>query len=138
MSEVNPAWPFTSICFVPEMEQNPVMDLSRQPTLEDVLARLRALRDRQGWARFHNAKDLAVALSVESAELLEHFLWASPEEVIHKVQTNRPAIVDEVADIAIYLLYLCDALGIDLLAAVEQKHAVNEQRAGQWPKAGTT
>lgn len=96
--------------------------------LEQIQARIRSFRDERDWARFHNPKDMAIAISLEAGELLEHFLWKSPEEVETRVESHREEITGEIADIAIYLSELADNLGIDLLAAMEEKITKNEER----------
>jgi NTP pyrophosphatase (non-canonical NTP hydrolase) len=93
--------------------------------LKTLSARLAEFRDERGWQRFHNPKDLALALSVEATELLECFLWSSPAELTHK---ERLAMGSEAADILFYLLFFCDAAGIDLTEAAEAKFHVNKIR----------
>lgn len=66
-----------------------------------------------------------MAISIEASELLEHFLWKSPEECQQRVESEREAIQDEMADIAIYLFEFADNLGIDLLEAMEVKMQKN-------------
>ena len=90
-----------------------------------LLEKIRAFRDERDWAPFHNPKDMAIAISLEASELLEHFLWKNPEEVTARVESHREAISEEIADIAIYLSELADNLGIDLADAMEAKLAKN-------------
>lgn len=92
---------------------------------DTVLEKIRAFRDERDWAQFHNPKDMAIAISLEAGELLEHFLWKNPDEVTERVASHREAISEEIADIAIYLTELADNLGIDLVAAMEAKLAKN-------------
>lgn len=77
--------------------------------------------EERDWKQFHNPKDMAIALSLESSELLEHFLWKNGADIDAKVATHREAIREEIADIGIYLVELCDVLGIDLVAAMSDK-----------------
>jgi len=95
------------------------------PDLVNALLVFRRVRD---WEQFHTPRNLASALSVEAAELLEHFVWASDQQVPHITEEHRAAIMAEVADIAILLTYLAHDLSIDLEAAVSEKIAVNEQK----------
>ncbi|MCB1205253.1 MAG: nucleotide pyrophosphohydrolase [Verrucomicrobiae bacterium] len=97
---------------------------------ESLLARIRAFRDERDWAQFHNPKDMAIAISLEAGELLEHFLWKNPEEVEARIVSHREPIAEEIADIAIYLAELADNLGIDLAAAMEAKL---EKNAAKYP-----
>jgi dCTP diphosphatase len=93
--------------------------------LEDLSAKIRAFRDERDWAQFHNPKDMAIAISIEASELLEHFLWKSPNELDERIAERREQIEEEIADIGIYLAELADNLGIDLLAAMDKKIAKN-------------
>ena len=95
------------------------------PGLVNALLEFRRVRD---WEQFHTPRNLASALSVESAELLEHFVWASDQQVPHITEERRAAIMAEVADIAILLTYLAHDLSIDLEATVSEKMAANEQK----------
>ncbi len=56
--------------------------------LEDIAKKIREFRDARDWAQFHNPKDMAIAISIESSELLEHFLWKNPEEVEDRIKEN--------------------------------------------------
>lgn len=90
-------------------------------------ARLQAFTEARSWAGFHNPKNLAMALSVEAAELLECYQWLSPEESLALTQTppGRDAVADEMADVMLYLLQLARVTGIDLEQALERKFAKN-------------
>lgn len=91
------------------------------------LARFAAERD---WEQFHDPKNLAMALSGEAGELIEIFQWLSPEasrrENLSKDQIER--IAEEIADVMIYALRLCDKLDIDLDSAIQSKIAKNAER----------
>ncbi|WP_327154332.1 nucleotide pyrophosphohydrolase [Streptomyces tubercidicus] len=95
--------------------------------LQRRLAEFAAARD---WQQYHTPKNLAAALSVEAAELVEIFQWLTPEESV-KVMSNpgkAGRVEDEVADVLAYLLQFCEALGIDALAALAAKIERNESR----------
>lgn len=96
--------------------------------LKDIAAKIRAFRDERDWGQFHNPKDMAIAISIESSELLEHFLWQNPEQVESRIESRKAEIESEIADIGIYLTELADNLGIDLLAAMEKKIAINAEK----------
>ncbi len=66
-----------------------------------------------------------MALSVEAAELVEHFQWATPEESQNLLPEKRAEVADEIADVLIYLTELADVLGIDPIAAARAKIAKN-------------
>lgn len=91
-------------------------------TLRDALRDFAAARN---WRPFHTPKNLAMAMIVEAAELVEHFQWATPEESRALSPEKLAEVRDEVADTLIYLVELADALGIDLLAAARDKIAKN-------------
>jgi dCTP diphosphatase len=98
---------------------NPITDLT---TLRDALRAFCAARD---WHRFHTPKNLVMALSVEAAELVEHFQWATPEESMALAPEKRAEVADEIADVLIYLTELADVLGIDPIAAAREKIVKN-------------
>jgi len=83
-------------------------------SIRDLTTRINAFRDARDWKQFHNPKDMAVSISIESAELLEQFQWKNAEECEAHVQDNREAVADELADVAIYLFELADLLQMDL------------------------
>jgi len=77
------------------------------------------------WNQFHSPKNLAMALIVEAAELVEHFQWLSGQQSNNLEEASRKAIASEIADIQIYLLRLADRLSIDVEEAVEAKMEEN-------------
>ncbi|MEW5888495.1 MAG: nucleotide pyrophosphohydrolase [Pseudomonadota bacterium] len=83
--------------------------------------RLREFADARGWRGYHTPKNLAMALIVEAAELVEHFQWATPEESCRLAADKREAVRDELADVLIYLVELADVLDVDLLEAAYAK-----------------
>lgn len=94
-------------------------------TLRDELRKFVAARD---WQQFHAPKNLVMALSVETAELVEIFQWLTPEQSCHPTPEQWAAAQDEIADVLVYLIETADALGIDPLAAVRQKLVKNAQK----------
>ena len=90
--------------------------------------RLRAFAAARDWDQFHSPKNLAMALIVEAAELVEHFQWLKQSESLSLTGDKREAVRMELADIQIYLVRIADKLDINLLEAVEQKILVNEQK----------
>ena len=99
-----------------------------RPTIDELTAEIRAFRDARDWRQFHNPKELAVAITAEAGELLQHFVWQSPEQSERRVTERRAAIEDEIADVAILLFELADNSGIDLAAAMRAKLARNQER----------
>ena len=96
--------------------------------VEEITACIRRFRDERDWMQFHHPKELATALSIEAGELLEHFLWKTPEECSARIEEQPDEIRDEIADIAIYLFELADNLDIDLVEAMKTKMAKNAQK----------
>lgn len=89
--------------------------------MRTLLAELAAFRDDRNWQRFHTPRNLAEALNVEAGELLECFLWDGAFEV-------RSDPERELADVLIYALNLCLALGVDPETIVREKMASNAQK----------
>ena len=98
--------------------------------IEDLTTTIREFAQQRDWERFHTPKNLAMALSVEVAELVELFQWLTPEESATLVDTpeGRAAIEDEIADIAIYLLRIADVLSVDVERVARAKLERNQQR----------
>jgi dCTP diphosphatase len=98
---------------------------SRPMSLEELRSALQQFALERDWDQFHSPKNLAIALSVEAAELLEHFQWA-PETDSKVLTTDQHAKVrEEIADVLLYLIRLADKLNVDLLAAATDKIQVN-------------
>ena len=95
---------------------------------EEMKQRLRVFSEERDWDRFHSPKNLAMALIVEAAELVEHFQWLTEEQSADLPDVKLAAVAQEVADIQIFLVRLADKLDIDLDAAVAAKMAVNEEK----------
>jgi NTP pyrophosphatase (non-canonical NTP hydrolase) len=93
-------------------------------------AELREFARARDWEKFHEPKNLTMALTVEAAELMELFQWSTDSE--SRDARSDPAILDaaraELADVLIYLLRISDVLGIDLDAAVRTKIALNADK----------
>ncbi len=87
--------------------------------------RVRAFVAERDWERFHSPKNLAMALSVEAAELVELFQWLTEEESNAPDPDRRRRVAEEMADVLWFLVRLSDRLDIDLLAAAEAKLAAN-------------
>ena len=95
---------------------------------DDLVALRDALRqfcDARDWRQYHSPKNLAMALIVEAAELVEHFQWLTPEQSMVLSDEQLAEVRDEVADTLIYLTELADVLGIDMIAAARDKMAKN-------------
>ncbi|WP_167630262.1 nucleotide pyrophosphohydrolase [Listeria valentina] len=86
--------------------------------LKELTAKINQFREERNWRQFHKAKDLAISVSIEAAELLEDFQWKSSEEAIQK---NSENIKEEIADVLIYSIMLADDLGLDIQQIIEEK-----------------
>jgi dCTP diphosphatase len=97
-------------------------------TVHDLTQRLRAFADARDWQKFHSPKNLAMALSVESAELMEHFQWLTEQQSLTLAATQREEVALEMADVFLYLLRLADCLDVDLIRAAAHKIGLNEKK----------
>jgi dCTP diphosphatase len=86
--------------------------------------------DDRDWHRFHSPKNLAMGLAVETAELMEHFLWvdSEPSRELVNYPARRAMIAEELADVACHLFNLSNQLGIDLSDAMAAKMVKNAQK----------
>jgi NTP pyrophosphatase (non-canonical NTP hydrolase) len=90
--------------------------------LRDALRRFAAERD---WDQFHSPKNLAAALTVEAAELLEHFQWLKDGTTAELGPEKLAEVREELADVLLYLIRLADKLDVDLVAAARDKLGKN-------------
>lgn len=105
-----------------------------QPHLLDlatITSAFRELAKREGWQAYHTPKNLAAAVSVEAAELLEIFQWLSDEQArgLARDPEAKIKVADEVVDVLMYLVELCARLDIDLVDAVAQKIEKNKSKS---------
>jgi NTP pyrophosphatase (non-canonical NTP hydrolase) len=101
---------------------------SRVDSLQELRDALRAFAAARDWDQFHSPKNLAVAVSVEAGELLEHFQWTAEAQSSVLPPDSAAKIEGEMADVLIYLVRLADKLEIDLLSAARRKIALNAER----------
>lgn len=93
--------------------------------LQSLTESLRAFAKERDWEQFHSPKNLASALTVEAAELLEHFQLLTEEQSRNLPVQKKADVAAEAADVLLYLLQLCDKLQIDLVEAARLKLIVN-------------
>src|SRR5574340_635865 len=96
--------------------------------LKQLRVRLRAFAKERDWGQFHSPKNLAMALTVEAAELLEKFQWLTEKQSKKLKVKDRAAVAEEIADVMLYLTLLSDKLGIDLLVESHKKITKNSRR----------
>lgn len=94
--------------------------------IEELAEMIRDFIDRRSWSKYHNPKDIAIAISVEAAELLELFQWKTFEDQISGEDLEN--IRMETADVAIYAICMANACGFDLADAIAGKIRQNEQK----------
>lgn len=90
--------------------------------IEEITQALLKFRNDRDWAQFHNSKDLAVALNIESSELLEIFLWKKAEDA------NKDKIREELADVFAYAFLLADKYKLDVKEIVLEKIQKNTEK----------
>ncbi len=100
----------------------------KDTTIQKIIKKIIDFRSKRDWKQFHNPKNLAISISLESAELLENFQWKDLNESIEYAKKNKGKISEEIADILIYIFYLCEDLGIDFIEAIENKIKNNEKK----------
>ncbi len=98
------------------------------PDIQKLTKKVIAFRDARDWKQFHNPKDVAISLSLEAAELLEHFQWKDGGEAASHVKTCRAEVSEELADVLYWVLLLGHDLGIDMAKALEQKLVKNAKK----------
>ncbi len=97
-------------------------------SLDQLNARLLAFARERNWEQFHSPKNLAMALAGEAGELLEHFQWLTEQQSAELSAEKKRQVAHELADILNYLVRLAERLDIDLLAAADEKIAINAAR----------
>ncbi len=99
-------------------------------SVAELKARILAFVRERDWEQFHAPKNLSMALAAEAAELMEHFLWATPEQsraIVHD-PAKRAKIAEELADVVIYALEFANATGLDLASTIEAKMIANGKK----------
>ena len=94
---------------------------------EETVNKILKFRDDRDWKQFHNPKDLAISISLESAELLEIFQWSGTDV---NCEAKKDKIAEELADVAIYCILMADACGLNLDEIVQKKMDMNN---GKYP-----
>lgn len=94
-------------------------------TLDELHARINTFVAERDWAQFHSPKNLAMAMIVEAAELVEQFQWDTPQESQNLTPEKREAVSHELADTFVYLLRIAEVLNIDLIEAANKKIVLN-------------
>lgn len=94
-------------------------------SLVELRQKIDSFVNERDWAQFHSPKNLAMAMIVEAAELVEHFQWDTIQESYDLSAEKRQEVAHELADTFVYLLRLAEVTGIDLIKAANDKIALN-------------
>ena len=97
-------------------------------TIDELQRAIADFARERDWEQFHSPKNLAIALSVEAAELMEPFQWLTQAESSDTDALDMEQIRNEIGDVLIYLLRLADRLEIDVLEAAERKLIINHRK----------
>ena len=96
--------------------------------LDQTRDKLREFAKERDWDKFHSPKNLAMALSAEAGELVEHFQWLSESDSFRLDPTTKADVEMEIADVLLYLVRISDRLNVDLPTAVARKLAINQAK----------
>jgi NTP pyrophosphatase (non-canonical NTP hydrolase) len=96
--------------------------------LKDLRTAIGKFISERDWEQYHSPKNLAMALSVEASEIVEHFQWLTEEESRNLPPEKLAEISEEIGDVMIYLTELADKLGVDPVEAAKAKVAINGQK----------
>ena len=96
--------------------------------VDELQQRLREFSDARDWEKYHSPKNLVMAMSVEMAELMEHFQWMTEAQSLKLDTATKEEVALEMADVLIYLVRMADRCGVDLDDAVRKKLVLNGQK----------
>jgi NTP pyrophosphatase (non-canonical NTP hydrolase) len=96
--------------------------------IEELTQMIEDFRQKRDWKQFHKPKDVAMSLSLEAAEVVEHFQWKSDEEIEEYTKESKDEIGDELADVFYWVLLLSHDLDIDIAEAFKRKMKENEEK----------
>ncbi len=85
-------------------------------------------RDQRDWKQFHNPKEMAVALTAEVGELLQHFVWQNPDQSNRRIMERKKEISEEMADVAILLFEMAELCDVNLAKAMRAKLVRNAEK----------
>jgi NTP pyrophosphatase (non-canonical NTP hydrolase) len=102
--------------------------MNKEIDLSKISESVTNFRDERDWKQFHTIKNLSIAMSIESSELMEIFQWASEEELRNIIIDKHEAISEEIADVFLYLLLIANEAAVDLETAVINKIAKNREK----------
>ncbi len=100
----------------------------QEDSIAVIQAKLKAFAVERDWEQFHSPKNLAMALSIEAAELMEHFMWLDLTQSENLPEEKRRQAAHELADVFIYTLRLAERMGVDLIQTTYEKMAINAEK----------
>lgn len=98
------------------------------PSLKALTRKVLKFRDDRDWKQFHNAKDMALSLVLEAAEVLEHFQWKNQRQAKAHVAIHKTDLAYELADVLSWVLVMAHDFDIDLSDAIQSKLKLNDQK----------
>jgi dCTP diphosphatase len=105
-----------------------MLRVEEESEVDELTYNIRRFIAERDWEQFHSPKNLAMALSVEVAEVVEHFQWLTEEQSRSLPPDKLTGVREEIGDVMIYLTELADELGIDLLEAAKAKVEINTRK----------
>lgn len=93
--------------------------------LDELRRDVRQFAKDRDWERYHTPKNLCMAMSVEMAELVEHFQWLTPEESLNLSEEKKGEVAYEMADVMLYMIQLSEVMNVDLEKAIREKMVLN-------------
>jgi len=96
--------------------------------MKELMLKIRKFIQERDWEQFHSPKNLSMALSIEAGEIMEHFQWKTTEESKDLDEETLLEVKDEIGDVLVYLLRLCDELKIDPIEAASDKMLKNAEK----------
>src|SRR3989304_9237412 len=104
------------------------MTEQKENQIKKITEKLLEFRKARDWEQFHNPKDLAASLTLEAAEVLEHFQWKSESEIKEYIASHREELSEELADVFNWILLMSHDLGIDIIEASKRKIEINDKK----------
>ncbi len=96
--------------------------------MDEMTQRVVSFVRQRDWEQFHNPKDLAVSLTLEAAEVLEHFQWKDSAEIKKHLKDSKTAVAEELCDVLYWVLLMSHYFGIDLKSEFDAKMDQNEKK----------
>lgn len=96
--------------------------------IKELIEKIIRFRDERDWKQFHRPKELAISLSLEAAELLEHFQWKNQSEIEDYIENSKDEIAEELADVLYWVLLMSHELNIDIVESFNRKMLKNERK----------